>query len=904
MEANFGDVRFVASDNETVLNYWMTNEVASTSATFWVEVPTIPATGGTTIYMYYGNSSAVTTSNIHTTFIFGDDFADPTYTAAHINPFIGGASVQGIVIASDGSEYEMSGDNTKTDNDNRSEPIAQISNTDGSLMQFPQNYIAEDDVESFLANGNVFFNARYLDVNWKYEQLLDFEFHQVVENKVVNGAWTELGSAYIGPTTPIINTWYDFKAKVSAGTSGGTVLQTFVNGVQEIPNITDSSLSYNGLAFLTFSVDGPFHAAYRDVRVRAYAAVEPSVSLGAPGPAVTAISPTSGPAAGGTLVTITGTNFTGATAVQFGNTNASSFTVVSATDITATSPAGTAIVDVTIITPSGTSAISSADKFTYSTPAPTISSFTPSSGNVGTLVTITGTNFNVVTAVNFGGIASTAYTIISGTSITAAVPAGGTGTISVTTPGGTATSASSFAVIPTVTAISPTSGPTAGGISVTITGTGFATSGTVTVTIGNNAATNVSVTNSTTITAMTPAGTAGLRDVVVTNPNSQVGTLKGGFTYTAAVPAVITDLVIPGVTAPATGGTPMTVTGTDTQFTGAVSWSPTGSPFAGSTVYTATITLTPKTGYTLTGVAANSFAVAGATATNAAGSGVVTAVFPATITSGGGGVVGGTPVVTGITDITSYINAKGAFTQNINVWSDDTDALIQIPSGTTVLLANGTVPTQISAIHMATPPVFQTGAGIIGLAYDFLPAGITFSPAVTLRFSYNPGFLPTGILENNLQIAYFDTTQNAWITVPATVDTVNHYISAQISHFTAYAVTYGVKPVTPVVTTTTSTTTTTTTPVIITTTTTPLATTTTTTGITTTAPESTTTTAIAQLTTTTSAAATTPITTASNTTATGTKTSSSLPVWIFIIIGVVVILIVIVVVITMRRRTN
>lgn len=82
-------------------------------------------------------------------------------------------------------------------------------------------------------------------------------------------------------------------------------------------------------------------------------------------PSVTGVSPTSGPAAGGTSVAITGTSFTGATAVTFGTTSATSFTVISATSITATSPAGTGTVDVTVVTPGGTSPTSSPDHFTY-----------------------------------------------------------------------------------------------------------------------------------------------------------------------------------------------------------------------------------------------------------------------------------------------------------------------------------------------------------------------------------------------------------------------------------------------------------------------------------------------------------------------------------------------------------
>ena len=82
-------------------------------------------------------------------------------------------------------------------------------------------------------------------------------------------------------------------------------------------------------------------------------------------PTVTGISPNSGPAAGGTLVTITGTGFTGATAVDFGTTPATDVTVVNATTITANSPAGTGLANVTVITPGGTSATTPADQFTY-----------------------------------------------------------------------------------------------------------------------------------------------------------------------------------------------------------------------------------------------------------------------------------------------------------------------------------------------------------------------------------------------------------------------------------------------------------------------------------------------------------------------------------------------------------
>jgi hypothetical protein len=84
-----------------------------------------------------------------------------------------------------------------------------------------------------------------------------------------------------------------------------------------------------------------------------------------PDPVVSGVSPSDGPVAGGTPVTINGTGFTTATSVDFGTGNPATFTVVSDSEIDATSPAGSGTVDVTVISPGGTSPTSSEDEFTY-----------------------------------------------------------------------------------------------------------------------------------------------------------------------------------------------------------------------------------------------------------------------------------------------------------------------------------------------------------------------------------------------------------------------------------------------------------------------------------------------------------------------------------------------------------
>ena len=83
-------------------------------------------------------------------------------------------------------------------------------------------------------------------------------------------------------------------------------------------------------------------------------------------PTVTSISPTTGSAAGGTTVTITGTGLTGASAVSFGGTPATGVTVVSPTSVTAVSPSHTAgTADVAVTTPGGMSATVAGDVYTY-----------------------------------------------------------------------------------------------------------------------------------------------------------------------------------------------------------------------------------------------------------------------------------------------------------------------------------------------------------------------------------------------------------------------------------------------------------------------------------------------------------------------------------------------------------
>jgi len=143
----------------------------------------------------------------------------------------------------------------------------------------------------------------------------------------------------------------------------------------------------------------------------------------------------------GNTIEILGQGFKGTTAVSFNGTPAT-FNVVSDNYLTAVPQPGTTSGLVTVTTPGGVLTSNRAFRV-----HPGNITFTPTSGPVGTQVTITGTNFTGATRVTFGGVKATTFSVDSDTQITATVPVGAkTGKIQVTTPQGTGTSATDFTV--------------------------------------------------------------------------------------------------------------------------------------------------------------------------------------------------------------------------------------------------------------------------------------------------------------------------------------------------------------------------------------------------------------------------------------------------------------------------
>ncbi len=287
-------------------------------------------------------------------------------------------------------------------------------------------------------------------------------------------------------------------------------------------------------------------------------------------PTITNVNPAS--ALIGEVITITGTGFVaGGTTITFNGTNAANFTVVNANTITVTIPLGASSGQLIVTTAGG----AASENFTVVPPLPTILSFTPDEGVIGTVVSISGTNLGTTTEVRFFNDVLAQNTTITDNLISAVVPLGAvTGSITLITANGSVSTATDFTVIPppppVIISFTPASG--AVGSQVSINGENFTNATEVTFngvpatyTVINDIRIEATVPNTTTgvITVTTPGGTAtsiddfiipfvwtGNVNTVWQDPlNWSPNVVPNGAAIDALIPNVANDPVIDNATA-------------------------------------------------------------------------------------------------------------------------------------------------------------------------------------------------------------------------------------------------------------------------------------------------------------------------------------------------------------------
>lgn len=155
---------------------------------------------------------------------------------------------------------------------------------------------------------------------------------------------------------------------------------------------------------------------------------------------------------------------------------------------------------------------------------------------------------------------------------------------------------------------------------------------------------------------------------------------------------------------------------------------------------------------------------------------------------GGGGGGGGGSQVTETSVNASILGQVGTFSISpTGLLSSQTT--LSSPDGRVQLglKANTTISLQGQSLTVtaeATPPAVPSNAMLIS-AYDLLPNGTNFNPAITLTLKYTTAGLPQGVHESNLYIAFW--TGSNWAPVSSTVDTQNKIVTAEVSHFTVFA---------------------------------------------------------------------------------------------------------------------
>jgi len=220
MQPGFDDIRFVDSDGSTLLSHWRESYIASTSATFWVKIPTIP-TGAKTIYMYYGNAGASSASDGDATFEFFDDFEDGDI--------------------SDWSQYRNG--------------VVQVVNENGG----PQNRYG---IENSSFNG---YGPRMADFNssssaFAIERRVGGTGYDLVSKNTSAYQW---------------DAWMTVKFKKSGST---LEFELYDSSGSLVESISTSNFWYN--SFDRFVVHGGYEFYTDDIRVRQYASPEPTVSTG------------------------------------------------------------------------------------------------------------------------------------------------------------------------------------------------------------------------------------------------------------------------------------------------------------------------------------------------------------------------------------------------------------------------------------------------------------------------------------------------------------------------------------------------------------------------------------------------------------------------------------------------
>lgn len=259
MQSDFDDIRFTDGNGITLLSYWRESYNASTSAVFWVKVPSIP-TGDSTIYMYYGNSAAPSASSGDDTFIFYDSFEVDLSKWSEIVPG-NGVTTRVTTPGPAHGNYSVEVEDTSS------------GGIHGIDADFTSQTICVVEFYMKVAQTNQVCHMA-VDEAGTYGPQLRFAGDSTVEYKAA-GPWTD----FVPAVSYSADTWYEFKL-----TEVDVVDDTYdiyIDGdlKQDDATFHNAVDSSDGIRFVTPQIATPTY--YVDlVKVREYADTEPTTSVG------------------------------------------------------------------------------------------------------------------------------------------------------------------------------------------------------------------------------------------------------------------------------------------------------------------------------------------------------------------------------------------------------------------------------------------------------------------------------------------------------------------------------------------------------------------------------------------------------------------------------------------------
>jgi hypothetical protein len=260
MQPDFDDIRFADSNGSTLLAHWRENYISATSATFWVNVPSVPA-GSKVIYMYYGNGTAGDASDGTATFDFFDDFSgDLSKWNIHVGTNIAITASYGNPAPS----LEISGGIT-------SSPYGFAAiGSDATYTGFQDGIIEADIYPSTVALPEIIFRGNYA-TNTGYKGRWDCRTG--TESPWMKPPYIGWGAFGTGVTRfGLANQWQKAKLVIN-----GSTFEIYSEGVLK-STVTDTQ--YPGPGEIGLANHYGAYARFDNVRVRKYASLEPTNSAG------------------------------------------------------------------------------------------------------------------------------------------------------------------------------------------------------------------------------------------------------------------------------------------------------------------------------------------------------------------------------------------------------------------------------------------------------------------------------------------------------------------------------------------------------------------------------------------------------------------------------------------------